>query len=134
MLKPKDGVKIYFYTEFVDMRKSVNGLSAIVINELKLEPSNGSVYIFCNRAHNKVKILFYDRNGFVLYYKIMNNKKFSKIKNIGLNYKEISFEQLDWLGEFGVIWVILRFSRYVCAWQLKLKEISLMPQPCLSQF
>ena len=97
MLRHRDGIKLYFYTDSVDMRKSINGLSSIVMDELKLSPNNGSVYIFCNRAKDKMKILFYDRNGFVLYYKIMDQKKFYSIIGVDKDYKEISFEQLDWL-------------------------------------
>ena len=97
MLKLRTGIKIYFYAEFVDMRKSIAGLSNLVFQELQLEPANGSVYVFSNKNRNKLKILFYDRNGFVMYYKIMNSKKFSRIITQGLKYKEINFQQLDWL-------------------------------------
>ena len=97
MLKIRDGLKIYLYTEIVDMRKSIQGLSALVISELLLSPDNGSVYIFSNRSMDKVKILFYVRNGFVLYYKVLSKKKFSIIKAQGLKYNILTVEQLDWL-------------------------------------
>lgn len=97
MLKLQDELKIYLYCNAVDMRKSITSLSALVYNEFNLSPDNGSVYVFNNRAMDKLKILFYDRNGFVLYYKILNKKKFKVIKAKGLKYKELSVEQLDWL-------------------------------------
>lgn len=97
MLKLREELKIYFYTGYVDMRKSIVGLSAIVLNDLKLKPDDGSVYLFNNRNMDKLKIIFYDRNGFVLYYKVLNRKKFSAIKANGLTYQLLTTEQLDWL-------------------------------------
>ena len=46
------------------MRKSFGGLPAIVENEVGLDPLSGQVFVFCNRRHNRLKILFFDRNGY----------------------------------------------------------------------
>ena len=97
MLKVRDGLKIYLYREPVDIRKSINSLSVLVVEFLKLSPNDGSVYIFYNKAIDRLKILFYDRNGFVLYYKILDKKKFNIIKTQELMYRELTAEQLDWL-------------------------------------
>lgn len=97
MLNISANLTIYFYTGYVDLRKSIAGLSAIVLHELKRKPDDGSIYIFNNRNRDKLKIIFYDRNGFVLYYKILHRKKFSTIKSSGLNYQQLTAEQLDWL-------------------------------------
>ncbi len=97
MLNIREGLTLYFYNDYVDMRKSIAGLSAIVLNELQLKPDDGSVYIFNNRNRDKLKIIFYDRNGFVLYYKLLHRKKFSAIKSSGLRYQRLTAEQLDWL-------------------------------------
>ena len=92
-----NGIKIYLYREPVDIRKSINSLSVLVVEFLKLSPNDGSVYIFYNKAIDRLKILFYDRNGFVLYYKILDKKKFNIIKTQELMYRELTAEQLDWL-------------------------------------
>lgn len=97
MLKIRDGLKIYLYQQAIDMRKQINGLSMLVVDKLQLNPGDGAVYIFWNNKSDRLKILFYDRNGFVLYYKVMDKNKFNIIKNHGLNYKELTAEQLDWL-------------------------------------
>lgn len=97
MLKIRDGLKIYLYSMAVDMRKSINTLSVLVVDELEFTPNDGSVYIFRNKALDKIKILFYDRNGFVLYYKVLSKKKFSAIVAKSLKCCELSPEQLDWL-------------------------------------
>jgi transposase len=61
--------RYYVYKGSTDMRKSFNGLSGLVRNELDKNPTNGDVFIFFNRARTHVKILFWERDGFALYYK-----------------------------------------------------------------
>ena len=61
--------KIMLYNKVVDMRKSIGGLSILVSDILSLNPSDGSIYIFFNKKHDKLKILYWDKNGFTLLYK-----------------------------------------------------------------
>ena len=51
------------------MRKGVHGLSGLVRSEMQLDPEDMSVYIFVNRRRNTMKILVWDRDGFLMYYK-----------------------------------------------------------------
>jgi transposase len=51
------------------MRKSVNGLSIIVSDSLSLDPLSQVWFVFCNKQHDKLKILSWDTNGFWLYYR-----------------------------------------------------------------
>lgn len=69
-------MKYYLYAHTTDMRKGFQGLSGIVRNELERDPADGSVYIFINRRLDKVKILVWDRTGFVLYYKSLESGTF----------------------------------------------------------
>ena len=48
---------VYLHRGFVDFRKAVNGLSEIVEQELQMNPFDESLYVFCNRARDKIKIL-----------------------------------------------------------------------------
>jgi len=76
-LRPaQDMPSIYLYRDPVDFRKSYRGLSAIVEQELGHNPFDGGLYVFTNRAHNKIKCLFWENNGFVLYYKSLAEDKF----------------------------------------------------------
>lgn len=68
--------EIYLSTEPVDMRKSINGLTAIVQASFELDPYQSALFVFCNRRHDKIKILQWDKNGFVLYYKRMERDRF----------------------------------------------------------
>lgn len=51
------------------MRKSIDGLAGIVENELELNPLEPALFVFCNRGRDKIKILYWENNGFVLWYK-----------------------------------------------------------------
>ena len=61
--------RIYLYREPVDFRKSYRGLAAIVEQELGHNPFEGALYAFTNRRRDKIKLLYWEDNGFVLYYK-----------------------------------------------------------------
>ena len=96
MLKLREGIKIYLYTGHIDFRKAINGLSSIVLDSKVDTPSSGNLAIFYNRNKDKVKILFWDRNGFVLYYKCLQNQKFKIPRNLEDDL-ELTNDQLDWL-------------------------------------
>jgi len=68
--------KIYVYTEPVDMRKAINGLMVILLESFHQNPQTGDYYLFTNRCRNKIKCLFWDKNGFVLYYKRLEKGRF----------------------------------------------------------
>jgi len=88
--------KIYLYRQAVDFRKSHRGLSAIVEMELGHSPFTGMIYVFRNRAFNKLKILFWENNGFVLYYKSLAEEKFYW-PDANTQLLTINGEQLNWL-------------------------------------
>ena len=76
MIRPLDEVQVYLYRDVVDMRKSINGLSILVEEVLKLDLFAPHVFAFCNRKRDKVKILYWERSGFVLWYKRLERDRF----------------------------------------------------------
>lgn len=88
--------RVYLYRQAVDFRKSHWGLSAIVEQELGRNPFSGELYVFTNRRHNKLKILLWEDNGFVLYYKALAEERFAWPK-AGEAVAVISGQQLNWL-------------------------------------
>ena len=68
--------KVYRYRDPIDFRKSHRGLSALVDLELGHNPFIGELYVFTNKQRNKIKCLFWEDNGFVLYYKSLAEEKF----------------------------------------------------------
>jgi transposase len=76
MLGLPPSVKIHFATTLVDMRKGIDGLRAVVAQTLKRDPLCGHLFVFVGKSKDKVKILFWDRNGFVLYLKRLEQGRF----------------------------------------------------------
>jgi len=83
------------YSQPTDMRKSFNGLSGIIINELGENPSSGDVYIFINKPRNKIKLLHWQGMGFTLYYRRLEEGTFEPLEygrevgSIRLSYTQI---------------------------------------------
>jgi transposase len=69
-------VRIYFAAELVDMRNGIDGLRAVVEQGFKKDPFDGHLFVFVGKSKDKVKILFWDRNGFVLYLKRLEKGRF----------------------------------------------------------
>ncbi|MBF4317229.1 transposase [Vibrio anguillarum] len=67
---------VYLYREFVDFRKSINGLAAIIESETDLPLGSGALFLFTNKQRDKVKVLYWDKTGFALWYKRLEKAKF----------------------------------------------------------
>lgn len=67
---------IYVARDAVDMRRSIDGLSALVTAELRLNPKQPALFVFFNRRRDRVKILYWDRTGFALWYKRLARGRF----------------------------------------------------------
>lgn len=61
--------KVYLAAGSTDMRKSINGLAAIVQEYFRLDPFSSNLFVFCNKTRNKLKILHWQHNGFWLHYR-----------------------------------------------------------------
>lgn len=68
MLKIEE-MKIFFYTEPVDMRKSIDTLYILISEMLRKDPTDGSLFLFRGKRGNKLKALYYETNCFTLWYR-----------------------------------------------------------------
>jgi transposase len=76
MLSLPTHTRIYLAVAPVDMRKSFDGLCAIVIDTLKQNPLDGQLFLFRGKSGNRIKALFWDRNGLVIFYKRLEKGRF----------------------------------------------------------
>lgn len=76
MLMVPPSVRIYLASTPADMRCSFDGLTARVVSVLAADPFSGHLFVFRNRRGDRVKILFWDRSGFCLWYKRLERGTF----------------------------------------------------------
>ena len=68
--------QVYLALGVTDMRKSINTLSILVEGQMQHNPFSGSLFAFCNRKRDIVKVLYWDRNGFCLWEKRLEKDRF----------------------------------------------------------
>lgn len=98
--------KIWFYRDAVDFRKAIDGLVGLVQSEMNLNPTEG-IFIFRNRGRDKLKILAWHGNGFVLLYKRMERNKFTIACDSTTHSVTLDEKQLSWLLA-GLDWESMR--------------------------
>jgi transposase len=76
MLSVAAGAKVYLAAQPVDLRRGHDGLCALVHSQFKMDPLAGHLFVFVGRRIDRVKVLFWDRSGFVLYYKRLAKGRF----------------------------------------------------------
>ncbi|MFN8996217.1 MAG: IS66 family insertion sequence element accessory protein TnpB [Pseudomonadota bacterium] len=113
MFRFDEGLKVYLHRAPVDFRLNVNGLAALVQQALGLNPFAACVYVFSNRRRDRVKILGWDRNGFWLLLKRLEQDRF--IWPAAAVAASVTVEELHWLLEGIDIGVVQRHPRRVYA-------------------
>jgi transposase len=69
-------VRIYVCTEPQDMRRSFDGLSLAVEQHIGTDPKSGALFVFVNKRKNRLKVLWFDKNGFCILYKRLHRARF----------------------------------------------------------
>ena len=76
MLSLTSALRIFLAVEPADMRKGFDGLSQLVRDRIAQDPLSGHLYVFRNKRRNRIKILYWDRDGFALWYKRLEKGTF----------------------------------------------------------
>lgn len=96
LLKDLKGCRIFLKLGFTDMRKSINGLSLIVQEEMGEDLFSESVFVFCNKRQRILKVLYWDANGFCLWQKRLEKHRFIWPRSQE-EVRQVSGEQFSWL-------------------------------------
>ena len=72
MIGPGTGVRVYLACGVTDMRKGIEGLAALAQDHLRQKPTGGAVFAFRGRQGDRLKLLYWDGQGFCLYYKVLD--------------------------------------------------------------
>ena len=79
------------------MRKQIDGLALLVQEAMELNPFEEAVFVFGNRQRDKVKLLFWERNGFVVWYKRLERERFKWPDRLEDDTVTLSGQELNWL-------------------------------------
>ncbi|MEN9544371.1 MAG: hypothetical protein RLZZ598_1204 [Pseudomonadota bacterium] len=90
---------VYLALGPTDMRKSIDGLAVLVTDVLAADPFSSHLFVFCNRARDKVKLLFWHHNGFWLWYRRLERQRFWWPSEASGGAVTLSVRELGWLLE-----------------------------------
>jgi len=111
MLAPEGNRRVWLCTEPTDMRKSFNGLSALVKHQLSEDPLSGHYFVFINRRGSQMKILYFDRSGYAIWSKRLEQGRFVTRPQSGKK-QSLSFAELQCLLEGIEIRQARHYKRY----------------------
>jgi len=89
--------EVYLHRDAVDFRKSINGLVLIVEQEMALSPFADALFVFCNKGRDKLKLIYWDRTGFCLWYKRLEKEKFKWPRRSQEPVLNLTEQQWQWL-------------------------------------
>jgi transposase len=95
---------VYLCREAVDFRKSISGLAVLVEQAFGLDLFAKAIYVFTNRRRDRIKLLYWERNGFCLWYKRLEKQHFIRPRHLQGSTVTLSVEELNWLLDGFDLW------------------------------
>lgn len=92
MFFPEGQVRVHVYGRPCDMRKSFDGLYALTRQELGQDPLSGRLFVFINRRATQMKVLYWDRTGFCVWAKRLEQGRFP------CDWRRVTTREMDWTG------------------------------------
>lgn len=109
MFFPEQQVRVFLYGDAVDMRRSFDGLYALVGHGMPVDPLAGHLFVFINRRATQIKVLYFDRSGWCVWAKRLEQGRFLA-RGKPMDTREIDVTQLKLLLEG--LEVVRRRHRY----------------------
>lgn len=119
-MSPPQGPRVFLATEPVDMRRGHDGLCALVTGRFRLDPYCGQVFVFVGKRGDRIKAIYWDRGGFVLYYKRLAKGRFQPPRPVaGADHILLDDTELSMLlGGFDLK------TRRIAAWEPKKTRVA----------
>jgi transposase len=116
MLNLAHNARIFLHVPPTDLRKSFDGLGGLVRSAFGGDPRDGSWYLFFNRRRDRVKVLYWDRDGLALWYKRLESGTFESLRAVGdTATRELDVTQLTLLLSGVTLESAQRRKRFVKA-------------------
>lgn len=96
--------RVYLHRAPVDFRKQMDGLAALVEQTMPVSALSGSLFVFINRRRDKLKLLVWERNGFVVWYKRLEAERFPWPTRREQTVLTLNGQQLNWLLDGYDVW------------------------------
>ena len=105
MMRPDAKVeKVYLCPKPVDFRKSIDGLAALVELDIKVAVFDPVLFVLLNKPRNRVKILYWERNGFCLWLKHLESERFKTSPDCSDEAIVLTVQELNWLLDGFDLW------------------------------
>lgn len=111
MFFPEDRVRVWLYARPTDMRKQFDGLAALARNQLNEDPMSGHMFVFINRRRTYMKVLYFDRDGYCLWCKRLEQGQFNYNSQRG-DKQALSWTELKLLLDGVEVQKSRQFKRY----------------------
>lgn len=89
--------EIFIVCGSTDMRKSIDGLCAIIQDTLSMDPYTNSLYLFCGKRRDRIKALLYEKDGFVLFYKRLTGTGCYRWPRNQMEVRNLTWREFEWL-------------------------------------
>ena len=98
MLADISGVdKIYIICGYTDMRKAIDGLCAIIKDQLDMDPQSNAIYLFCGRRRDRIKVILKEPDGIVMIYKRLTAQGCYRWPRDRSEVRTLTWWEFDWL-------------------------------------
>ena len=105
MMRPVGEVRVYLHRAPIDMRKGRNTLASLAQEVMKADPFGGALFVYVGRRFIALKIIYWERNGFVLWWKkIEGAERYHWPRLLQEEVVSLTSEQLNWLLDGYDIW------------------------------
>lgn len=111
MKRPEDFQGIFIHREKVDMRKGINGLTEVVQDAGMGKITGPNLFVFAGKRKDAIKILYWDKSGFALWQKRLEQARFPWPKKFAQEVVQVTPQELQWLLDGFDVWKMKPFEK-----------------------